>query len=74
LERRPDYARSFTAPGRASLAVGRIKRAVQTGIEIPFESALAVERELQQLLFQSEDAKEGLSAYVEKRPPKFKGR
>jgi len=31
------------------------------------ESALAVERENQQILFQSEDAKEGLAAYVEKR-------
>ena len=51
--------------------MGRIKRSVQSGLEIPFESALAVERELQQQLFQSEDAKEGLSAYVEKRKPNF---
>jgi len=33
------------------------------------ESALAVERENQQILFQSDDAKEGLAAYVEKRQP-----
>src|SRR5438067_5590392 len=52
-----DYARQFTTPNKASRAVGRIKRAVQTGAEIPFESALALERELQQQLFQSEDAK-----------------
>ena len=51
-----------------------IKRAVQTGWEIPLEAALAVERENQQLLFQSEDAKEGLNAYVEKRPAEFKGK
>src|ERR1041384_1884530 len=69
-----DYARQFTTPNKASRAVGRIKRAVQTGAEIPFESALAFERELQQLLFQSEDAKEGLDAYVNKRKPKFTGR
>jgi enoyl-CoA hydratase/carnithine racemase len=69
-----DYALQFTAPGKAAHAVGRIKRAVQTGSEIPFESALALERELQQQLFQSEDAKEGLQAYVEKRKPEFKGR
>lgn len=74
LEQVLSYARRFTAPGRAALAVGRIKRAVQTGAEIPFESALALERELQQQLFQSEDAREGLSAYVEKRKPVFKGR
>ena len=54
--------------------MGRIKRAVQTGWEIPLESALALERENQQLLFQSEDAKEGLSAYVEKRPAEFKAK
>jgi enoyl-CoA hydratase len=69
-----DYARQFTAPGKAAHAVGRIKRAVQTGAEIPFEYALALERELQQQLFQSEDAKEGLAAYVEKRKPEFKGK
>jgi enoyl-CoA hydratase/carnithine racemase len=69
-----EYARQFTEPGKAALAVGRIKRAVQTGSEIPFESALALERELQQQLFQSEDAREGLAAYVEKRKPQFKGR
>lgn len=69
-----DYARRFTLPGKASQAVGRIKRAVQTGAEIPFESALALERELQQQLFQSEDAREGLDAYVNKRKPQFKGR
>ena len=69
-----DYARQFTTPNKASRAVGRIKRAVQTGAEIPFESALALERELQQQLFQSEDAKEGLDAYVNKRKAVFKGK
>jgi enoyl-CoA hydratase/carnithine racemase len=69
-----DYARQFTAPNKASRAVGGIKRAVQTGAEIPFESALALERELQQQLFQSEDAREGLAAYAEKRKPEFKGK
>lgn len=68
------YAVQFTTPAKAAMAVGRIKRAVQTGSEIPFESALALERELQQQLFQSEDAREGLQAYVEKRKPQFKGR
>ena len=68
------YARQFTTPNKAARAVGRIKRAVQTGAEIPFESALALERELQQQLFQSEDAKEGLDAYVNKRKAVFKGK
>ena len=69
-----DYARSFCPPNKAAKAVGRIKRAVQTGWEIPLESALAVERELQQQLFQSEDAKEGLGAYNQKRKPAFAGK
>jgi enoyl-CoA hydratase len=66
-----EYARQFCPPNKASKAVGRIKRAIQTGWEIPMEAALALERENQQLLFQSEDAKEGLAAYVEKRPATF---
>src|SRR5436190_7511741 len=66
------YASQFCPPNKASKAVGRIKRSVQSGAEIPFESAMTLERELQQQLFQSEDAKEGLAAYVEKRTPVFK--
>jgi len=69
-----DYAAQFTTPNKAAHAVGRIKRAVQTGSEISFEPALALERELQQQLFQSEDAKEGLDAYVNKRKAEFKGK
>src|SRR5246500_4677523 len=71
MENVMEYARQFCPPNKAAKAVGRIKRAVQTGWEIPMESALAVERENQQILFQSDDAKEGLAAYVEKRPATF---
>jgi len=69
-----EYARQFTPPHKASLAVGRIKRAVQSGPEAGFNEGLAMERELQQLLFQSGDAKEGIAANLEKRKPKFQGR
>jgi len=68
------YAEQFCPPNKAAKAVGRIKRSVQSGVEIPFESALAIERELQQQLFQSEDAKEGLSAYNQKRKAQFAGK
>ena len=69
-----EYARGFCPPNRASKAVGRIKRAVQSGSEVAFSEALAIERELQQLCFQSEDAKEGIAAYTEKRKGNFSGR
>ncbi len=69
-----DYARQFLPPNKAAKAVGAIKRSVQSGMEVPFESALAIERELQQQLFASEDAKEGIAAYTEKRTPKFKAK
>lgn len=74
LEQVMHYARQFTSPTKAAHAVGRIKRSVQTGAEIPLESGLALERELQQQLFQSEDAREGLDAYVNKRKPIFRGK
>lgn len=66
-----DYATQFCPPNKASKAAGRIKRSVQSGRDLPFESALALERELQQQLFESSDAKEGLAAYIEKRKPEF---
>ena len=68
------YAKQFCPPNKASRAVGHIKRAVITGMEVGFGEALGIERELQQLLFTSDDAKEGLKAYIERRPPEFKGR
>jgi len=49
---------------QAARPVGESNAPWQTGAEIPFESALALERELQQQLFQSEDAKRRLDAYV----------
>ncbi len=69
-----EYAAGFCPPHRASRAVGFIKRSVQSGWEVPLESALALERELQQQLFQSEDAKEGVAASNEKRAPAFSGK
>jgi enoyl-CoA hydratase/carnithine racemase len=68
-----DYAAQFVPPQKASMAVGRIKRAVSSGLEASLSEGLALERELQQQLFQSSDAREGISAHVEKREPKFQG-
>jgi enoyl-CoA hydratase len=69
-----EFAGGFTPDGKASKAVGHIKRAVQTGAMLPLEQGLALERELQQQLFASDDAREGLAAYVEKRKASFSGK
>ncbi|HEV2178114.1 MAG TPA: enoyl-CoA hydratase/isomerase family protein [Terriglobia bacterium] len=74
FEQVTEYAKQFLPPRKAARAVGRIKRAVCSGLEMPFGEGLALERELQQHLFQSEDAKEGLAAYVERRTPNFKAK
>lgn len=68
------YASQFVPPGRAARAVGAIKRAVVAGGEMSFENGLSLERELQQQLFQSDDAREGFAAFLEKRAPSFRGR
>jgi len=68
-----EYARRFVPPAKASRAVGFIKRAVTTGLEVGLEQGLALERELQQRLFEGEDAAEGIAAYNARRPPRFTG-
>ena len=67
------YARTLCLPHRAALAAGAIKRACQTGGALPLESGLALERELQAQLFKTGDAKEGMTSFLEKRKPSFKG-
>ena len=74
LEKVLQHARSFGPPHRAAKAVAHIKRAVQSGAGMSAEAAQALERELEQLLFQTEDAREGLGAYLGKRAPEFRGR
>jgi enoyl-CoA hydratase/carnithine racemase len=69
-----EFASQFVPPHKPSMSVGLIKRAVLSGMEASFTEGLAIERELQQRLFISEDASEGLAAYHEKRKPNFKGR
>jgi enoyl-CoA hydratase/carnithine racemase len=68
-----ELARRFTPPSSAARAVGLIKRACQSGADLSLADGLALERELQQRLFEGDDAREGLAAYLEKRTPAFKG-
>ena len=74
MERVMDYARQFIPPNKSSLAVGKVKRAIQTGMEISLPEGLAFERELLAQAFGSEDGNEGVKAYLEKRTAQFKGK
>jgi enoyl-CoA hydratase/carnithine racemase len=52
-------------------AIGSIKLAVQRGKDVALDQGLAIERELVEPLFSSDEAKEGLQAFVEKRKPVY---
>jgi enoyl-CoA hydratase/carnithine racemase len=65
------HAQSLTA--LPPLAISQIKRAVYEGVEQPLAGGLALERDLIEGLFRSQDAHEGLTAFSEKRPPEFVG-
>ncbi|GAA4714467.1 enoyl-CoA hydratase/isomerase family protein [Brevibacillus fulvus] len=67
-----EYARNIVQS--ATYAVSNIKLSIMNGIEMPLNVAIRYEGELQNLLFRSEDAKEGLSAFLEKRQPEWSGR
>jgi len=55
-------------------SLSRIKRAVNEGIALPLSSALDLEAELFADVFKTEDVKEGVQAFIEKRPPIFRNK
>lgn len=57
----------------APIAVMQIKRLVNTGTDMPLHLALELAHEAGTLIDTSEDRKEGLKAFAEKRKPQFKG-
>jgi enoyl-CoA hydratase/carnithine racemase len=64
-----EYAERFVAGPRQAIAA--IKRCVHEGGQLPLDEGLALEAELVEQLFRSEDAAEGLRAFTEKRQPQF---
>jgi enoyl-CoA hydratase len=71
-EKVSEVARTISEKG--PLAVGAAKRLLRTGPGIPLEPACELERQSFAALFASEDQKEGMRAFMEKRPPGFKGK
>jgi len=59
---------------KGPLAVARAKRLVERGYDIPLRAANRQEAESFALLFDTEDRREGMRAFVEKRPSKFTGK
>ena len=58
----------------APLAIRACLKAVNQGSRLPFEEGLQLEQDLFASLLETEDAKEGTRAFLETRPPVFKGR
>jgi len=67
-----EYAHSLAAG--ATKAIGNIKLAVHGGLAAGLDDGLERERELVEELFSSEDGREGIAAFAEKRTPAFSGR
>lgn len=63
-----------TLADAAPLAVREAKRLVDDGVEAPFETAWTLEQRTLSGLFATADAKEGIRAFIDKRPPRFTGR
>ncbi|MBU8908221.1 enoyl-CoA hydratase/isomerase family protein [Desertibacillus haloalkaliphilus] len=70
-EKTLEYARKIV--NSATYATSNIKLSIMNGKEMPLNVAIRYEGELQNLLFRSQDAQEGLSAFIDKRQPEFKG-
>ena len=58
---------------RGPLAIAQAKQLIQKGRDLNLQSALALEAKEFARLFEKEDSKEGMRAFIEKRPPQFKG-
>ena len=71
-EKTLEYAKNIV--NSATYAAGNIKLSIMNGKEMPLNAAIRYEGELQNLLFRSSDAQEGLQAFLEKRAPEWEGK
>ena len=62
-----------TIAKRGPLAITQAKTAIDKGADLPLEAGNALERNAFSILFGSADQKEGMAAFLAKRPPEFKG-
>lgn len=60
--------------GYSPIAVAQIKEVANLGVDMPLQGALALERKAFQILFDTEDQKEGAKAFLEKRNANYKGK
>ncbi|MHB8731438.1 MAG: enoyl-CoA hydratase/isomerase family protein [bacterium] len=67
-----DTARTIAA--NAPLAVRAARQAIRYGLTHPFEDGLRLEGELQRMLYASDDCREGIAAFNERRAPRWTGR
>ena len=67
-----DMARSFTK--NAPVAIKYVKASVDRGMQMDIDGGIALENELYAMCFATEDCKEGLTAFLEKRPAEFKNK
>jgi enoyl-CoA hydratase len=72
LARAQAYAAELAA--KATRAIALLKRCVYGGAGRPLAEGLALEEEAVMALIRTEDAREGLDAFLAKRPPRFTGR
>jgi enoyl-CoA hydratase/carnithine racemase len=68
------YARQFCPPNKASMAVGRIKLAARAALETGIHEGILIEHETLQQLYVSKDAREGVSAFLQKRQANYEGK
>jgi enoyl-CoA hydratase/carnithine racemase len=70
----PIVSMSANAVAKSLPSVMMAKEAVNRAFEVPLAEGIAFERRVFHSLFATEDQKEGMAAFVEKRPPRFKNR